>query len=234
MHDQPSLDGYEWPVCVTPRCKRQLWIAEAGRWACRPCEDATATRISELPALFRRLDTTAMLTRGARNPGAGTTGSRTPPIPPRLDVLNLVGPGGIAARLRDIEDAWRSALSWTIAPWRGNPAEAIPHHARFLTDNLLWACSSYESVGQDIADLRRLHAQCKALTEQKPKTGQVKIGLCPVQIDDQPCGTQLTASTRSFKTTCPTCDTSWEGEQQWRVLRRAQEQVTAETAQTAA
>lgn len=59
-----------------PRCNRQLWTAEAGRWACRPCEDRTVTRIAELPALFRQLDTTASLMRGARRPGAGGGGRR--------------------------------------------------------------------------------------------------------------------------------------------------------------
>lgn len=245
MHDQPTpLDEYEWPVCVTPNCKRQLWVAESGRWACRPCEDVTASRITELPALFQQLNTTAMLMKGASRVGGATSGSRTPPIPPRLDVLNLVGPGGIAARLQAIEDSWRLALGRRIearsdgvrlfASWRSYPALSVPEHANFLKINLQRACERYESVGQDIDDLRQLHGQCKALTEQKPKTGRVKIGLCPVQVDDEPCQTQLTASTSSFTTTCPACGTSWEGEQQWRILRRAQQQVIAEAENAAA
>ncbi len=95
MHDHtPADETYEWPVCVTPRCGRQLWADELDRWACRPCGDATAKRLVELPALFAQLDTTAMLMKGASRVGGGTSGSRTAPIPPRLDVLNLVGPGG--------------------------------------------------------------------------------------------------------------------------------------------
>ncbi|MGW0580307.1 hypothetical protein ACWD25_31090 [Streptomyces sp. NPDC002920] len=66
MHHPTDLGEYSWPVCVTPRCNRQLWVTEATRWACRPCEDSTAERIAELPSLFRQLDTTAMLMRGAR------------------------------------------------------------------------------------------------------------------------------------------------------------------------
>jgi hypothetical protein len=88
VHDHPSaLDGYSWPVCVTPGCKRQLWVSEAGRWACRPCEDITRKRLIELPSLFRQLDTTAALMRGASETGGATGGSKTPPIPPRLEVL---------------------------------------------------------------------------------------------------------------------------------------------------
>ncbi|WP_432053724.1 hypothetical protein [Streptomyces sp. bgisy022] len=238
MHDHPTSqdqDQYEWPVCVTPRCGRQLWASETGRWACRPCEDATQQRITELPALFRRLDTTAALMREARRPGGrSSSGSKTPPIPPRLDVLNLVGPGGVAARLQAIEDAWRRVLGWTVAPWRGSPAQAVPGLAGFLGNNLLWACSSYESVGQDIDDLRRLHGECKALVDGERKPGRVQIGNCPVRVADRLCWTPLTASAASHRVRCGGCGARWETLGEWRELRAAQEQALAEAAGVAA
>lgn len=235
MHDHaPDDSGYEWPVCVTPRCERRLWVAEADRWACRPCEDATASRIAELPALFRQLDTTATLMRGARRPGGGGSGSKTPPIPPRLEVLSLVGPGGVAARLSAIEDSWRKVLGWTVAPWRGSPAQAVPQLAKFVGDNLLWACGSYEEVGQDIDDLRRLHGEMKAIAEDERRPGRVQIGNCPVRLDDGPCWTPLTARADSHRVHCPSCKTKWETIGEWRELRAAQEAVLAEAAGVAA
>lgn len=237
MHDHPAnLDQYEWPICVTPRCGKQLWVAEAGRWACRPCEDATSQRIAELPGLFRQLDTTASLMRGARRPGAGGggSGSKTPPIPPRLEVLALVGPGGVAARLSAIEDAWRQVLGWTVAPWRGSPAQAVPHLVAFLTNNLLWACSSYEEVGQDIDDLRCLHGEMKAIVDGERRPGRVKIGACPVHVGDGYCGAELTARADSHRVRCGTCNSAWETLGEWRELRAAQERVLAEAAGVAA
>lgn len=234
MHDLPTLEGYEWPVCTAPGCGRELWTAEVGRWVCRPDEDKTLARIAELPALFRQLDTTAALMRGARRIGGGGSGTKSPPIPPRLEVLALVGPGGIAARLSAVEDSWRQALGWTIAPWRGSPAQAVPHLVRFLADNLLWACGGYESVGDDIDELRKLHSECTAIVNDKPRYGNVKIGLCPVVIEDRYCAEQLHASARSFKTACPTCRSRWEGEEEWRQLRAAQEAVTEEQRQVGA
>ena len=234
MHDHPAnLDQFEWPVCVTPRCGRRLWVTEAGRFACRPCEESTAQRIRELPGLFAQLDTTAALMRGSRRPGGATSGSKTPPIPPRLEVLALVGPGGAAARLSAIEDAWRQALGWTIAPWRGNPVQAMPHLVAFLTNNLLWACSSYEEVGQDIDDLRRLHAECAALVSGEKRPGRVQIGACPSAVDDGWCGTQLTASTGSHRIHCGSCGARWETLGEWRELRAAQEAVLVEQAKQA-
>lgn len=236
MHDHPDALAYEWPACVTPRCNRQLWVAEAGRWACRPCEDATATRIAELPGLFVQLNQTAMLMKGSSRGSSPTSGSRTPPIPPRLDILNLVAPaGGIAARLRDIEDSWRSALGWAIEPdsdgtrvfaaWRINPVEAVKRHTKFLANNLLWACSSYESVGQDIVDLRRMHGECKALANHEPRAGRVQIGACPVQVGDGWCGQPLTAATDNHRVRCSNCGARWDGLGEWRELRAAQEAV---------
>jgi hypothetical protein len=238
VHDHPTIEDYNWPTCAAgpetgPRSHR-LWTDELDRLVCRPCEDKTSARITELPALFRQLNTTAALMRGASRIGGGSSGSKTPPIPPRLEVLALVGPGGVATRLRDIEDSWRKALGWTVAPWRGSPAQAVPAHAKFLADNLLWACGSYESAGQDIDDLRKLHGECTVIVNNEHKPGRVAIGQCPARIDDTLCGQQLTATAASHRVRCGACGSRWETLGEWRQLRTAQEQVLAETAGVAA
>ena len=233
MHDHtPITDEYVWPTCCA--CRRDLWTDELDRLSCRPCQDRTANRIAELPGLFRQLDTTAALMRGASRPGGGSSGSKTPPIPPRLEVLALVGPGGVAARLSAIEDAWRQSLGWTVAPWRGSPAQAMPQLVEFLANNLLWACSSYEEVGQDIDDLRRLHAECTALVNGDRKPGRVQIGNCPVVVGDRVCWTPLTARADSHRIRCGACGAAWETLGEWRELRAAQQAVLADAAGVAA
>ncbi|MFE5958898.1 hypothetical protein [Streptomyces rubiginosohelvolus] len=235
MHDNFAQDDYQWPVCVTPRCGRQLWVAEAGRYACRPCEDQTAKRLTELGPLFRRLNETATLMRGARRPGGATSGSRTPPIPPRLEVLALTANGGVATRLRDIEDSWRTALGWTVAPWRGSPLQAVPEHIKFLANNLPWAVSSYESVGQDIDDLRRLHAECVAVAANEHRPGRVNIGRCPTRYDDGTlCRADLTATASSHRVHCGQCGARWETLGEWKQLREQQDAVLREDAGVAA
>ncbi|MFF7329672.1 hypothetical protein [Streptomyces sp. NPDC008150] len=234
MHDHPTTDDYQWPTCTAPRCGRQLWVAETGRWICRPCEDATATRLAELPGLYARLDTTAMLMRGARRQSGGASGTKTPPIPPRLEVLALVGPGGVAARLSAVEDAWRQALGWTVAPWRGSAAQALPEQVTFLRNNLLWAASSYDEVGQDVEEIRRLHAECTALASGEKRPGRVAIGHCPVRVDGILCGEQLTATTNTHRVRCHGCGTRWDGLGEWRDLRAAQEAVLVEMGGAAA
>ena len=230
--DYWEQEGTGSPSCCA--CGRNLWTAEWDRVACRPCEDRTAVRIAELPALFRQLDSTAALMKGASRVSSGSSGTRTAPIPPRLDVLNLVGPGGVAARLSAIEDAWRKTLGWTVAPWRGSPAQAVPELVKFLANNLLWACSSYEEVGQDIDDLRRLHGECTALVNDERRPGRVQIGSCPARVDGELCWTPLTARADSHRVRCGNCGARWETLGEWRELRTAQERVIAEAAGVAA
>ncbi|MEU1663580.1 hypothetical protein ABZ547_08190 [Streptomyces sparsogenes] len=224
MH-QPE-DEYAWPTCIA--CGRDLWESEAGRHACRPCETRTSERLGELDVLFEQINTSAALMRGARRGGAPTSGSRTPPIPPRLEVLSLAANGGVATRLRDIEDAWRGALGWTIAPWRGSPGEAVPEHIRFLINNLPWAADRYESVGQDVEEIRRLHAECKQALSHDRKPGRVNVGHCPTVVDDQPCEAKLTASAGTSRIRCGTCGAQWDDMWGWRELRRAQEAMAGE------
>jgi len=243
MHDTaPAELDYVWPTCVA--CGRDLWTDELDRYACRPCGDRTLARITELPHLFRQLDTTAALMKGARRATNGGSGSRTAPIPARLDVLNLVGPGGVVAALQEIEDSWRKTLEWApvvhadeyrvFALWRTDPARMVPAHAKFLADNLLWACGSYESVGQDIETICRLHAECTALVRDERRPGRVQIGNCPVRVGDSLCWTPLTATAASHRVRCGGCNTRWETIGEWRELRAAQDAVLAEAAGVAA
>lgn len=235
MHDNPANDEYQWPTCTAPNCGRQLWVNETDRQVCRPCEDKAAKRLTELPNLFGRLNTTGALMRGAARGGGATSGSKTPPIPPRLEVLSLVGPGGIAARLRDIEDAWRAALGWTVAPWRGSPAQAVPEHIKFLVNNLPWACDAYDSVGQDIDELRRLHSECTAADLNERRPGRVAIGRCPARYDDDTlCGADLFASAASHRVRCGNCGSRWETLGEWKQLREQQDAVLRADAGVAA
>lgn len=231
MHDAPA-DEYQWPTCGA--CGRDLWETELDRHACRACEDRTRERLGELPDLFARLDTTAAMMRGARRPPNGTGGGRTAPIPPRLEVLNLVANGGAATRLQAIEDAWRLALGRRIEPvtngmrvfpaWRTNPARTVPGHVNFLRINLERACERYESIGQDVDDIRRLHTEMTAALTQEQQSGRVPVGRCPVRFDDgSRCGTPLTASAANHRVHCGGCATRWDDLAGWRELRRAQE-----------
>jgi hypothetical protein len=243
MHNTPAPDAEPtWPQCVS--CHRDLWETEYDRMACRPCEDKAAGRLAELGPLFIRVNSTAALIRGSHRT-SGPSGSRTPPLPVSLAVLDLAAAGGVATRLQAIEDSWRQALGWTIAPrsdgqrlfakWRADPARDVPERIKFVANNLLWACSSYPEVADDLEEIRRLHAACTAALSPDPRPGRVKIGHCPAVYDTgERCGQPLTATAANHRIRCGACGCSWDDMDAWRELRRAQEQMYAEMAGVAA
>lgn len=222
MHDNPTeyLDQ-ERPACTA--CGRDLWTSEAGRYLCRPCETKTGSRLAELAELWPQIDNTEVLEHGARRPGAGGSGGSQAPVPLRVAPLSLATAGGVATRLAAIEDSWRAALSWTVAPWRGSPRQAVPEHIRFLQNNLPWAAGDYESVDQDVEELRRLLAECRAALTTQPRPGSVKAGQCPNPGADLiPCGAQLTVRSDELKITCRSCGATWAGRAELQELRLAQ------------
>jgi hypothetical protein len=149
------------------------------------------------------------------------TGSRVPPIPANAEVLNLAAAGGVATRLQVIEDAWRQTLGWTVTPWRGNSGQSLPRQIEFLSNNLGWACERYEEVGQDVEEIRRVHAECTAALSPDRRIGPIRIGACPVLTVDGLCKRQLTASTRKESIKCQGCGTEWPDREAWEKLRDA-------------
>lgn len=246
MHnlDTPAtLDDYQWPTCAA--CTRDLWETEYDRRACRPCEDKAAGHLADLGPMFARLNTTAALMKGSRSASSGPTGTRTPPLPLNATVLNLAAAGGVATRLQAIEDSWRQALGWAIeprsdsrivfAPWRVDPARDVPARIKFLGNNLLWACSSYESVGDDLEEIRRLHAECTAALSGDRRPGRVKVGYCPARYDTgERCQQPLTATAANHRIRCGGCGARWDDMDAWRALRRDQEMMYREMATVAA
>ncbi|MFF8412838.1 hypothetical protein [Streptomyces omiyaensis] len=230
MHTTPDAADYEWPTCTNPRCGRALWPEEAHRQVCRPCEQAAHDQLGELPALFVRLSTTAALLRRVGSRGVGSS-SDAPPIPGRLEVMDLTGPGGAADRLRAIEDTWRHALRRRPAARAGSPAAAVPVHVTFLRINLQRACDTHEGVAQDLDAIRRLHRECTAAVSSGPRPARVGIGACPTpDTEGTPCGEPLAASNAHHRIHCPRCGARWDGMADWRDLRRAQDEAAAAAA----
>lgn len=207
------------PANRCTHCPRLLHATEHGRHACRICEDRARTQLGAMPGLYDQL--------GDRlTPGSTTTNSspvsgatRTAPLPVALQPLNLRGPGGIVTELQGIEDAWRQALGWTVAPFRGNLRQTLDHVVPFLSNNLTWACDRYEDVAADLDTIGRLHGQAAGtVSGNRPRLIRV---VCRALYDDgYECGAELRIDINRYAANCQSCGTTW-GREEWVALYEA-------------
>lgn len=241
-HGEGQRAGHDRRPCVD--CGRPLCEDETDRFTCRPCQGRAARRLLELADLLTRLNTATALapTSGQRSGGDTPNAGRAhAPLPVRVDVLDLTGPGGLYTRLQAIVDAWRAARSLPLHPvismgrvypyWRPNAAHSAARHLKFLGAHLTWACTEYPEIGQDLTEIHHIHRAATTALDPTPpgRTGRVHIGRCPVTGPDnaEPCGTRLTADTTTRTATCHTCHTTWAGDDELRALRTAQRELNS-------
>lgn len=210
----PYADDQE-PEYRCAHCSRLLYQDELDRYACRVCETRASEQIKALGTLYGQL--ASVLQPGAAPSGGGRVAtSKSAPLPVALQPLSLRGPGGIVGELQAIEDAWRKALGWTIAPWRGSVEQTLPHVVKFLGNNVGWACDSYEDVTEDLRVISRLHGQAtSAITGERDV--RVPIGVCPITVDEstgEQCGATIRMSPWAPTIRCGTCGTTW-GKKDW-------------------
>jgi DNA-directed RNA polymerase subunit RPC12/RpoP len=233
-HLSAAPDADQEPEYRCTGCSRLLFADELERFACRICEQRATKQLTELPHLYEELGN--VLAPGASTQTSGRVRtSKTAPLPVALQPLSLRAPGGIVAGLQAIEDSWRAALGWTMAPrtdgvrvfapWRTNPQAAIPEHTRFITNNLLWACASYEEVAYDLDVIGDLYWQAKnTITGTRPRLIPVR---CRLLYDDgTECGEKMAVDINKTSARCPSCGTRW-GREEWVALYEATRGIAA-------
>lgn len=84
-------------LCITERCTRELrdWELDAAMLICRPCHDQMRQWLQQIPAALTVLRDGSMQRERTGDTG-GRGGTRTAPLPGRLDTLNLIGPAAAA------------------------------------------------------------------------------------------------------------------------------------------
>lgn len=125
------------------------------------CQAAIDEHLEALPKLYRALG--AFLAPGRTPATGGRSGSRTAPLPARLEVLDLRSRGGIEGVLGTWEADVREQLGWTPAVPRGSVEAAVEAHASFLRANLIWICDEHPAVREFGADVRRVAGQARAI-----------------------------------------------------------------------
>ncbi len=198
MHD--NLDTYEWPVCRS--CPRQLRQDELGRQACRCCQDRADTALQQLPGpdgLYAQLATRLMPGRGGDGPVVAV--SRTPPLPLRLDVLNLMtekGPvlGKLEPWVRDWEQFGRAEVDES-----GTLQQRVDHAVQTLRFNLAWAAAEHPAFGDFLQEVANLVGQCERQITGERKERPIYVA-CP-------CGMPVSVTVTTDRVSCRGCNTRY-------------------------
>lgn len=199
-----------------PHCTGHV---DDNRAVCQPCRDKLRGQLNDIPDLYAALDDELL---AQRNTGPKVSGTREAPIPGRLDVLNLRGPGSTAnmpiadqhgaipifAALESWERDWRHCRGLAITGMWPDIPHALTAIVRFLDAHLDWACDYHGAIGEFAADVRGVAQSIKAAQGDRPDT--VFVGHCPVIADGKTCGARLRASTWHDTIRCPACQTVWE------------------------
>lgn len=183
-------------VCTI--CHRDLRDDEAGRFACPFCVHLVDQRLRALAGpkgLYARLS--AQLAPGAGNGGPAVSGSRTAPVPVRLEVLNLMTAGGpvlgpLETWVRDWETQGRADLRES-----GTLQQRVDHAVGTLRFNLAWAAGNHPAVDEFAREIHLMWRAC-----ERQITGERPARTVPVAC---PCGQTLRVTLDTAGARCVGC-----------------------------
>lgn len=163
------------------------------------CEDRIRENLQKLPVLYRQLAT--VLAPGRQGSDGGRGGTKTPPLPVNVAVLDLRARGGIEGVLGSWERDVRDILDWGPPEYRGSVQAAVDASAQFLATNLPWICDQHEAAREFADEIRSLVAEAERLiTGEKPERKVVVA--CP-------CGQTLRVTVSTPGARCPRCETQY-------------------------
>lgn len=182
-------------------CTSVLFADERG-YACRPCVERIDRQLRALAGpegLYALLS--AQLAPGAGNGGPAVSGSRTAPVPLRLEVLNLMTAGGpvlgpLETWVRDWETRGRADMYEA-----GTLQQRVDHAVGTLRFNLAWAAANHPAVDEFAREVHLMWRVC-----ERQITGERAARTVPVAC---PCGQTLRVTLDTAGVRCGGCSTAY-------------------------
>ena len=188
------------------------------RSLCPSCWEYSIDRLKSFASKYNQLEGELLPTQGH---GERVGGSKTPPIPVRVETLHL-RTGGISKPLMAHEAQVRIEQRHTRITFRGEEYNRIEMTCKYLTAQSEWIFTTYKDVAKLAADVDSINKQINTVLGYR--SDLLTIGTCP-SVDDkgETCGNKLQinpATLTSFgDIKCRACGTMWSS-QQWRLLGR--------------
>jgi hypothetical protein len=188
------------PTCTI--CLSALYADEFAHQACRPCTDRVDHNLRALAGpdgLYARL--THSLHPGSGAGGPAVSGSRTAPLPVRLDPLSLAARGGVVTILQTWLVDWFELLEFRYPRWEGDLQQQCDDVVKRLRTNLRWAAETHPAFAEFADEVGRLKRQCETASggEKPPRRVPVQCG----------CGHVLRVTLDTAGVRCPGCETSY-------------------------
>lgn len=188
------------------------------RSLCSMCWDFALTKLEAFSSKYHALEEELIPSKGH---GEKISGSKTPPIPVKLETLDL-RTGGISKPLMSHESKIRVTREHTRITFRGEEINRIKMSVKYLTGQSEWIFNYYEEIEVLVKDINTIDNRISSVLGYKSE--MVPIGTCPV-VDDkgETCGAKLLINPRTFTDfndiKCKACGTSWDSAK-WRLLGR--------------
>lgn len=151
------------------------------------------------------------------------SGSKTPPLPVRIETLHL-RTGGISIPLMKHERVMReirkeTKVSWSESRKRGE-LQRITLTCEYIYKRKEWAWAEYADAPNLAKDIIEIHSKISFTLGNR--TEEIVIGTCPtINADETICGFKLrvnpAALERSLEIRCKGCGTVWDSTK-WRLL----------------
>lgn len=197
------LDDATAPACSI--CHNGLYENERGHQACRPCTDRVDRDLRALAGadgLYARL--TGSLHPGSSSGGPVVSGSRTAPLPVRLEPLSLAARGGVVTILQTWLIDWHDLLGYRHPRWDGDlqqQCDQVVHRLRVL---LPWAAEAHGAFDEFAREVGQLRRHCEAATGGEKPARRFGV-VCT-------CGATLRITIESPAMRCDNCLTQYDRE----------------------
>ena len=189
------------------------------RSLCSNCWNYAIDKLQGFPNDYNRLEKELLPSQGTSE---RVGGSKTPPIPVRLETLHL-RTGGISKPLMEHEATIRVEQRHTRITFRGEELNRITITCKYLTAQSQWIFENYQNAAALAETINEINKRINAVLGFKSEL--MTIGICPSQDNDgNECGAKLQINPSTLTSfgdiKCKACNTVWPS-QRWRLLGRA-------------
>jgi len=186
------------------------------RSVCESCWDFALTKLKAFPDKYFELEKELLPSKGY---GEKVGGSKTPPIPVRLETLDL-RTGGISKPITAHELKIRVVREHTRITFRGEEINKIKMTVKYITGQSEWIFEHYQELDNLTKDINNISNRISSVLGYK--SDLVSIGTCPAQDDKgEVCGAKLLVDPKTLTNfndiKCRACGTSWDSAK-WRLL----------------